>query len=167
MRLRAVGRGITRAFLVAVLLSAAPARAFDFELIVPVRLQSLDRGIAQGKVTCTVYAELDQRVIGGKYVVFPVNTFTGEFERDLVLRFDALPGKNPALASHYRCSLALLVPWANPAWQSPEAARDESLRPREGTAFTPIVSGPLPEAGSAPPPALIRSPAYPLRRSTD
>jgi hypothetical protein len=142
---------------------AGPALAFDFELIVPVRLHALDRSISQGKVTCT-----DNRVIGGKYVVFPVNSFTGDFKRDLVLRFDAALGEDATQASRYRCVLELLLPWANPPWQRPDAlAVQGPLRPREGTAFSPEVSAPLPSVVPERAPGLMRPPPYPARRPID
>jgi hypothetical protein len=144
------------------------ALAFDFELIVPVRLHDLDRSISQGKVTCTIHAEPDNRVIGGKHVVFPVNSFTGDVERDLVLRFDAAPGEDPGRASRYRCVLELLLPWANPPWQSPDALAGQGpLRPRVGTAFSPEVGAPLPSAGPESAPGLMRPPPYPTRRPID
>lgn len=148
--------------------AAGPALAFDFELIVPVRLHGLDRSISQGKVTCTVFGEPDKRVIGGKQVIFPVNTFTGEFERDLVLRFDVAPGEEPARASHYRCALDLFLPWANPPWQRPDAqAGPGPLHPLEGTAFSPEVSAPLPSAGPEWAPGVLRPPPYPTRKPSD
>lgn len=148
--------------------ATGPALAFDFELIVPVRLHGLDRSISQGKVTCTVHTEPNDRVIGGKQVIFPVNSFTGDFERDLVLRFDVALGEDPGRASHYRCVLDLLLPWANPPWQRPDAqAGPGPLRPREGTAFSPEVSAPLPSVGPERGPGLPRPPPYPIRRPSD
>jgi hypothetical protein len=144
------------------LLICAGAAAFDFELIVPVRLQALDRSISQAKITCAIYDDTGQQLIGAKQAVFPINSFTGDFSRDIALRFDALPGVDPARATHYRCALDLLLPWADPPWQRPDTASEQpALRPREGTTFSPEVTGPMPAGEPGP---LTRPPPYPRRR---
>jgi hypothetical protein len=146
----------------AALLTCQTAAALDFELVVPVRLQALDRSISQAKVSCAVYDASNDQVIGAKQVVFPINSRSGDYSRDLVLRFDALPGLDPVQATHYRCGLDLLLPWSDPPWQRPDRTSEQApLRPLTGTAFSPEVAGALPTGRKGPP---IRPPPYPMRR---
>jgi hypothetical protein len=148
----------------AALLTCETVLALDFELVVPVRLQALDRSISQAKVSCAVYDGSSDRVIGAKQVVFPIDSRRGDYSRDLVLRFNALAGQDPMQATHYRCGLDLLLPWADPPWQRPDPGSDQApLRPLAGSAFSPEVGGPLPTGRTVP---ATRPPPYPTRPHT-
>ncbi len=102
------------------LAGARLANADDFNITVPIRLNSWPREVAHGDVWCWVGPadmplihiggfgpEASGKVIGKGKTVFPINGDTGAFSDNVVVRFSAGPGKNPGDATKYWCVLRL------------------------------------------------------------
>ncbi|HMA53059.1 MAG TPA: hypothetical protein VKT17_01275 [Acidobacteriota bacterium] len=96
------------------------ANADDFNITVPIRLNSWPREVAHGDVWCWVGPadmplihiggfgpEASGKVIGKGKTVFPINGDTGAFSDNIVVRFNADQGKNPGDATKYWCVLRL------------------------------------------------------------
>jgi hypothetical protein len=88
----------------ALLLGAAAARAEDFNFKVPVQATNLPPSVEGLTVTCAALAPGDtgSQVIGGDASV-RVAVTGGAYRGDVVVRFNANPGKDPRLARKYRC----------------------------------------------------------------
>ncbi len=108
----------------------------DFTIAVPVRLFNLMSSVTAGEVACSVGTSLDE--IGRGTASFSIDTASGGFQSDVVVRFNALPGKNSADAKYYSCNLSLK---SNLGW-----LQFQYLRPiaKPGTPFTIFVKGDLP-----------------------
>jgi hypothetical protein len=137
------------------LASAALASAEDFTIIVPVRLYNMLQGVGKAKVTCEVLDSKGQRI--GSHSMWSthhVNMYPAGLEEDIVLKFNANPGKDPRDATHYKCDLKLQLPWiAGQPWQAPSHDSTSSyLKPKPGTEFRVEDSGPLYETQDAPKP---------------
>ncbi len=136
------------ALVVCAALLAAPGWAWGqakhFTLTVPVEVHSLLSGIQRVNVDCSVATTegmTDIVGLGGAYK--DIDTSTGNFTGNVVVAFDAQPGKDPASATFYKCWLTL---YAGPtATMQPSAgAMSPAFRPKPGTSFVPEVTGPVP-----------------------
>jgi hypothetical protein len=133
----------------------AAAAAEDFNLSVPVRVSSLVPGVTGGIVACVVgpvsiAAVQRPTTHGGDRVGFGVEPFKIDGGRGFVgtvtVAFDADTGKDPTVATHYKCWLQLT---ANPDFPGaagvPRAdSADPVLLPRPGTSFSQVTTGELP-----------------------
>lgn len=134
-------------FLCAVILvGAVSAVAEDFTITVPVRLYNMVQGVGKAKVTCEVVDSQNQRIgIASKWSTHHVNQYPTGLEEDIVLKFNASPGKDPRNATDYKCDLKLQLAWINDEpWQTPSQNTNSMyLKPKPGTEFRVEDSGPL------------------------
>jgi hypothetical protein len=129
-----------------VLASAASAAAADFTITVPVRLYNMVQGVGKAKVTCEVVDSQGQRIgVASKWSNNHVNQYPTGLEEDIVLEFNASPGKDPRNATSYKCDLKLQLAWINDEpWQTPsQNSNNTYLKPKPGTEFRVEDSGPL------------------------
>ncbi|HEY3349126.1 MAG TPA: hypothetical protein VGM13_05070 [Thermoanaerobaculia bacterium] len=92
--------------LAAVLLAAAPVAAEDFTITIPLQFSNLPPTVDGFLCGCWIYTgepRLGGRSIGANNAT-RVNITGGAYRGDLVLRFNAAPGMDPATATHYECT---------------------------------------------------------------
>ncbi len=92
--------------LAAALVCAAPAAAEDFNITIPLQFANLPPNINGFLGGCWIYAgepRLGGRSIGANNAT-RVDIAPGAYPRQLVLRFNAAPGQDPATATHYECT---------------------------------------------------------------
>ena len=135
------------AFWIALVVGAAAwAAPVNFTFKVPVRLVKVRASDAQ--VMCTVYNAQHQS-IAGKFHRFDLNgdgQYTYSYNATVTIEMSAHSGKDPRDGETYECQLSLLLPWASPPWQKPNAqGSDIYLTPQPGTPFSPLVSGTVPK----------------------
>jgi zona occludens toxin (predicted ATPase) len=87
----------------ALFLGASSARAEDFNFTVPVQASNLPPNVEGLTVVCAALARGDVGLgaIGGASVRVAVTG--GAYRDDVVVRFNANPGKDPRLATRYQC----------------------------------------------------------------
>jgi len=143
---------ILLAFLLA--LPAVGAWATDLVLNVPLRLESLPRGIARAKVVCQIYPDATQSLsLGSGMVVEPIDFRSGSLVTNASVRVNVRPEHRGMRPTYYTCRLFLLAPWATPPWQQPGPdAPDAALLPEPDTEFTGEVTGEIPQGIWARPP---------------
>jgi len=129
-----------------VLAAAAEALAEDFTITVPVRVYNMQQGVGKVKVSCEVIDSQGQRIgIASKWSTHAVNQFPAGLEEDIVLKFNAISGKDPRMATDYKCDLKIQLPWiSGEPWQTPSLTASSSyLRPKPDTEFRVEDTGPL------------------------
>jgi hypothetical protein len=122
-----------------------PAAAEDFVITVPVHVYKAVQGVGKVKVFCEVLDENEQR-IGSQWNITTkhVNAIPGKLEEDVVLAFNANPGKDPRAATHYKCDMKLQIAWnTGQPWMTPGPGKGSYLEPKPGTPFRVEDSGPL------------------------
>jgi hypothetical protein len=141
-------------FLALTLVGAGIAHAEDFTLTVPVHLSNLMPSINSGRIECLVTngnTYQSESRIGQGTTQFTIESATGRFDQNVVVRFNAAAGKDPAMATHYWCAFHIMS--ANPlgdfsfgwgtsfasGWTAPGA-----FTTKPGAPFVPWVSGLLP-----------------------
>ena len=130
-----------------------PAGAEDFTITVPVRLYNMVQGVGKAKVTCEVVDSQGQRIGSAyKWSTHGVNQYPNGLEEDIVLKFNANPGKDPRDATDYRCDLKVQLAWVNDEpWQTPSQETDSMyLKAKPGTEFRVQDGGPLYQTQRAP-----------------
>ena len=133
-------------FCVFVMVSAASAADKDFTITVPVRLYKMVQGVGKAKVICEVLDSQGQRIgSASKWSANHVNAYPTGLEEDIVLEFNANPGKDPRNATAYKCDLKLQLAWINDEpWQTPsQNSNSMYLKPKPGTEFRVEDSGPI------------------------
>src|SRR5512136_1430401 len=102
-----------------VMVSTASAADKDFTITVPVRLYKMVQGVGKAKVFCEVLDSQGQRIGSDyKWSTNHVNAYPKGLEEDIVLEFNANPGKDPRTATTYKCDLKLQLAWINDEpWQ--------------------------------------------------
>ena len=128
------------------LFAAGEASAKDFTITVPVRLYNMVQGVGKAKVTCEVLDDQGERIgTASKWSTHHVNQYPTGLEEDIVLEFDASPGKDPRNATSYKCDLKVQLPWVHDEpWQTPSQNTDSMyLKAKPGTEFRVEDSGPL------------------------
>jgi len=126
---------------------AAPVYPAQFNLTVPVRLYSLYQGVSRAKVLCEVLTSSQERVgWAEKWSTGNANA-AGNLSENILISFDALPGKNPRDAVSYKCSLYILLGWIQgQPWQQPSQDTSSPYsKAKPGTEFRIVVSGPIPQ----------------------
>lgn len=134
--------------LLCTLVMASAAAAADFTITVPVRLYKMVQGVGKAKVICEVLDSQGQRIGSDyKWSTNHVNAYPKGLEEDIVLEFNANPGKDPRTAVSYKCDLKLQLAWINDEpWQTPtQDTNSMYLKPKPGTEFRVEDSGPLPQ----------------------
>jgi len=124
----------------AIAVAARSALAEDFVFTVPVVLNSLVPSVNGIEITCTADSDaFYSKHVGIGTIDVPINTATGSFTGNVVVKFNAVPGLDPGTAHYYRCKLWLKdsgtltqLPCSNPACQT-----------KPGTAFVFEVKGTL------------------------
>jgi hypothetical protein len=135
------------------LVAAAPAAAEDFTITVPVRLYNMVQGVGKAKVSCEVVDSQGQRIgVASTWSTHHVNQYPTGLEEDIVLKFNASPGKDPRNATDYKCDLKLLLSWINDEpWQTPSQNTNSMyLKPKPDTEFRVEDSGPLYQTQNVP-----------------
>jgi predicted Rdx family selenoprotein len=129
--------------------TAANAAEKDFTITVPVRLYKMVQGVGKAKVICEVLDSQGQRIgADSKWSTNHVNAYPTGLEEDIVLEFNANPGKDPRTAATYKCDLKLQLAWiSGEPWQTPsQNSNSMYLKPKPGTEFRVEDSGPIPQA---------------------
>ena len=129
-----------------VLAAAAEAAAKGFTITVPVRLYNMVQGVGKAKVTCEVLDDQGERIgTASKWSTHHVNQYPTGLEEDIVLEFDASPGKGPRNATSYKCDLKVQLPWVHDEpWQTPSQNTNSMyLKAKPGTEFRVEDSGHL------------------------
>ena len=135
------------------LVGTGMARAEDFTLTVPVHLSNLVPAIASGRIECIVTSGTpisQDNKVGEGTTPFTIDSSTGKFDQNVVVRFNATSGRNPAMATYYWCAFHLIstnppgdfsygygvpaTPWTAPG----------PFTTKPGAPFVPWVSGQLP-----------------------
>jgi hypothetical protein len=150
---------------IVVLAVAASAAAEDFTITAPVRLYNMVQGVGKAKVTCEVVDSQGQRIGSSyKWSTNGVNQYPTGLEEDIVLKFNANPGKDPRDATDYKCDLKLQLAWINnEPWQTPsQNTNNMYLKPKPSTEFRVEDAGPL--YGSTNIPKIKVNPKVRLRR---
>ena len=132
-----------------VMVSSASAADKDFTITVPVRLYKMVQGVGKVKVICEVLDSQGQRIgSASKWSTNHVNAYPTGLEEDIVLEFNANPGKDPRTATAYKCELKLQLAWINDEpWQTPsQSSNSMYLKPKPGTEFRVEDSGPIHQA---------------------
>jgi hypothetical protein len=141
-------------FLALSLVGTGIANAEDFALTVPVHLSNLMPSINSGRIECLATngnTYQPESIIGQGTTQFTIDSSTGRFDQNVVVRFNAAGGKNPAMATHYWCAFHIIS--ANPAgifsfgWGTSFASgwtAPGSFTTKPGAPFVPWVSGLLP-----------------------
>jgi len=132
-----------------VLFSTNVVSAADFNLNLKAGLSNLHPDVTNVKVKCSVSKPARAgRVLtigeGSKTEKVPAN---GAIIKNILVQFNALPGKNPADASKFECRLIFLSrkrPDAEPLDANKKAcgqAVNEFVCAKQGTAFNKVISG--------------------------
>lgn len=138
----------------AYLVGARIASAQDFNITVPVRLNSFPREVAQGEIWCWAgLADMPNLDIGGLgpdrsgktlgrgRTAFPIDGNSGSFIGNVTVQFSADPGKNPGDATRYLCVLRLMAPQSEP--REPSVGVGGLTDARQGTPLTTRITGSL------------------------
>ena len=134
-----------------IMASAASAAEKDFTITVPIRLYKMVQGVGKAKVTCEVLDSQGQRIgSSSKWSSNHVNAYPKGLEEDIVLEFNANPGKDPRNATTYKCDLKIQLAWIkDQPWQTPsQDANNMFLKPKPGTEFRVEDSGPIYQASN-------------------
>jgi hypothetical protein len=134
-----------------VMVSAASAADKDFTITVPVRLYKMVQGVGKAKVFCEVLDSQGQRIGSDyKWSTNHVNAYPKGLEEDIVLEFNANPGKDPRTATTYKCDLKVQLAWIHDEpWQTPsQNSNSMFLKPKPDTEFRVEDSGPIHQAPS-------------------
>lgn len=122
-----------------------PSMAEDFEITVPVKVYKIRQGVGKVKVFCEVLDKDNQR-IGSQWTLTNkhVNYYPTGLEEDVLLKFNANPGKDPRAAVSYHCDMKLQIAWnTGEPWLTPGPGKGSYLEPKPGTEFRVEDSGPL------------------------
>jgi len=136
-----------------------PVYAEDFTITVPVRLYNMVQGVGKAKVTCEVVDSQGQRIGSAyKWSTHGVNQYPAGLEEDIVLKFNANPGKDPRAATDYNCDLKIQLAWIHDQpWQTPSQTTNSMyLKAKPGTEFRVKDSGPLYKIKKMPPPLKMK-----------
>lgn len=148
-----------------------------FTFRVPVALDDLHPGIHQGQISCAVMRPPGQgpEVIGTGSASFDIRG--SRFHKLVTVEVNALPGADPASATHYRCDLSLAAdtPQGRIALHAGGQDWTEVARgifsPAPGTPFSPSVEGAFeerrPPAPTLPDPALTGARRSGIGRALD
>jgi hypothetical protein len=97
--------------------AALPAAADDFTFEIPITIKNMHPDITQGWVDCFTSRGIKDNgkpsiqgndKIGDGSTAFKISS--GNYHGNIIVRFNALPGMNPAEAVAYRCHLRLRDP---------------------------------------------------------
>lgn len=123
------------------------ARAEDFTLTVPVRLNSLHPLITGAAINCGVGTASDHvNDVGLGSAQISIDPNSGNFSQNVVIRFNATTGRDPSTATAYRCVIFLSGSGFGGFTSNPGCSSCPiTNRAKAGTPFTPSVSGSLPQ----------------------
>lgn len=132
-------------FVVCLLISPALPAA-DFVFNVPLQLDRIPKGVPQAKVTCEVFTYRDTiNPIASGYRISSIDSRSGYLHQDIHVDVNFHSMQRHRKPHQYTCKMQLLVPWAQPSWQTPaEHAVVEAIRPRKGARLISTVSGLMP-----------------------
>ena len=103
------------------------ASAGDFLFQVPVKLNSIPKGIPQAKVLCNVFTfGDDQNPIATGYTIKSLHLGKGSLNQEIEVRANYRSMSRYMKPHQYQCHLLLLIPWAKPTWQTP--SREAGIR---------------------------------------
>ena len=124
----------------------AKSFAYHFNIKVPVRLYKTVQGVGKAKVFCEALTDSNVRIGSNyKWSNKHANTYgNGNLSEDILIQFNANPGKDPNDATKYKCDLKIQLAWASPPFQTPSQTTNSMyLKAKPGTPFKVEVSGPL------------------------
>ena len=132
-------------FITLLFLVSLNAYSGDLLFQVPVKLDSIPKGIPQAKVLCEVFTVNDDRhPVATGYTIKPLNYGRGDLRQEIEVRVSYQNMSRHMKPHHYRCQLLLLTPWAKPTWQTPgKNSAIKVLQPRENSELVTTVSGQL------------------------
>jgi len=124
------------------------AQAEDFSFTVPLRLNNLHSQVDFVRVACQALNN-SGAVVGGWSQFVPVGP-TGNVSQDVVTAFNAQPQYVVSDATQYKCWF-LLHGKGDPMslWTDPNSGTVIMYKAKPGTAFVPMVSGPIPKSKAA------------------
>ena len=124
------------------------AQAEDFSFTVPLRLNNLHSQVDFVHVRCQALNN-SGAVVGGWIGSVPVGP-TGNVSQDVVGAFNALPNRVVSDATQYKCWFLLHGKGDHMSlWQDPNSGTVIMYKAKPGTAFVPMVSGPIPKSKAA------------------
>lgn len=134
-----------------------------FTFRVPIALDDLHPSIQQGQIACAVMRPPGNgpEVIGTGSASFDIRG--GRFHKTVTVEVTALPGADPAAASHYRCDLSLAADTTQGRIALHAGGQDWAtvargiFSPAPGAPFSPSVEGELDGPRRAVPAAAAKS----------
>jgi len=124
------------------------AQAEDFSFTVPLRLNNLHSQVDFVRVACQALHN-SGAVVGGWSTSVPVGP-TGNVSQDVVVAFNAVPNRVVSDATQYKCWFQLHGKGDHMSlWQDPNSGTVIMYKAKPGTAFVPMVSGPIPKSKAA------------------
>ncbi|NPV04963.1 MAG: hypothetical protein HPY67_09550 [Syntrophaceae bacterium] len=131
------------------------AQAEDFVFTVPLRFSNLHSKIDAVRVFCQALNP-SGALIGGGNTIVTVGP-TGSVSQNVVVAFNAEPNRIAGDATQYRCWFDMKAK-EDPMYVQPNSVNLPVYQARPGTAFVPLVSGPIPKSQSAEIPAQKTAP---------
>jgi hypothetical protein len=122
--------------------AAAVGWAADFNITVPVRISNLDPGVAKVRVICSVKPATGVTTIGSAYVDNSPDA-GGNFNKNVLVSFNAYSGMDPAIATRYSCYLALVGINGTPMCDIGNSP--QPVKACQGTGIVPGVMGIIPK----------------------
>jgi hypothetical protein len=126
----------------AILAGYEAAAAEDFTFTVPLRFTNLRAEVKLIVVSCFVgpFAGFSPYARLGSATSVATPDASGNYIGNVQVKFNVIPGKDPAAATHYLCTSSL-----DGQGNITLAATDPLAQPKPGTTVSNSVSGPLPQ----------------------
>lgn len=122
------------------------AQAEDFIFTVPLKLSNMHSKVEMVRVFCQALNPSGATIGGGNTVV-PVGP-TGSVSQNVIVAFNAAPDRIAGDATQYRCWFDMKA-HEDPNYMQPNSVNVPMYKSKPGTAFVPLVSGPIPKSQSA------------------
>ncbi len=131
------------------------AQAEDFSFTVPLKLSNLHSKVDTVRVFCQALNPSGV-LIGGGNTIVPVGP-TGNVSQNVIVAFNAEPNRIAGDATQYRCWFDMKAK-EDPFYTQPNSVNVPMYQAKPGTAFVPLVSGPIPRNQPAAMPAQKTAP---------
>lgn len=126
------------------------AQAEDFTFTVPLKLTNLHSKVEMVRVLCQALNPSGAAIGGGSTVVLVGPT--GSVSQNVIVAFNAAPDRIASDATQYRCWFDMKAK-EDPNYMEPNSVNVPMYKSKPGTAFVPLVSGPIPKSQPAVMPA--------------
>ena len=131
--------------------AALPARAVDYEITVPVKIQDVHKDVKGARIACGVWIDEAgaRRHIGWDSAglgMVSVALTNGGYSGDVTVKVVEKDGRDASKAKAWACGIILDTGGADGLVEpvaAQETGKPESVRAKPGTAFTPYVWGKL------------------------